>query len=55
MPLPSPNACRWCGIDEHHHGLQYIEGHGLHSWEQPTNNQINTRMTARRTAQKGTP
>jgi hypothetical protein len=46
---PTPYGCRWCGDQQGHHGQQYIGGHGVHAWEQPTNAQIKARMLARRT------
>lgn len=45
---PNPYGCRWCGDAQSHHGRSYVRSRGLHSWEQPTNEQIKARMRARR-------
>jgi len=45
---PPPNGCRWCGIEQRHHGRQQIASAGLHAWERPTNTQLLARMKARR-------
>jgi hypothetical protein len=45
---PKPNGCRWCGIDERSHARQWQPDTGWHAWEQPTQQQIRDRMTARR-------
>lgn len=42
-------GCRQCGIDERGHGIQATYD-GTHTWEQPTQEQIKTRMLARRAA-----
>lgn len=46
--VPEPNACRWCGDDQHHHGWQYHPEAGLHQWTEPTDEQRLQRMRARR-------
>lgn len=46
--LPTPNGCRWCGIDKRRHARQWTEEAGWHAWEQPTQDQIKARMFARR-------
>lgn len=43
-----PGACRWCGIPKRAHAQQWIEPVGWHTWAQPTQEQIKTRMLARR-------
>ncbi|MFB7359694.1 hypothetical protein [Streptomyces gardneri] len=53
LPAPTPQAgdpsgCHWCGINERTHARQYTEGPGYHTWTQPTQDQIKTRMLARR-------
>lgn len=45
-----PQGCRWCGIPELRHALQWTEAAGWHSWEQPTDVQVKARMLARRAA-----
>lgn len=48
----SPFSCRWCGEERSNHGRSYVRSKGLHSWEEPTQEQIKARMRARRAAQK---
>lgn len=48
----SPNACRYCGDDQYHHGNQWHREVGFHKWIAPTQEQIRDRMLARR-AQRG--
>jgi hypothetical protein len=50
---PTPFGCRWCGIQRSHHGRQYLNGRGMHSWVRPTDAQIKARMLARRAARTG--
>ena len=45
--VPNPNACRWCGIDQRHHGRQYTNTAGWHTWGQLVASQIRTRLLAR--------
>jgi hypothetical protein len=45
---PNPMGCRWCSIDQHGHGRQYVEPIGWHQWQPPTQQQIKNRMLARR-------
>lgn len=45
-------GCRWCSIDQHGHGRQYVEPIGWHQWQQPTQQQIKDRMLARRAAKE---
>ncbi|MEU9703026.1 hypothetical protein [Streptomyces sp. NPDC047981] len=47
----SPNGCRWCGIDQRTHARQYTEQAGWHAYQAPTQEQVKTRMRARRTPQ----
>lgn len=49
---PSPFGCRWCGVAAGNHGRRYVNSHGMHAWERPTNDQIKARMRARRTARR---
>ncbi|MDX2999691.1 hypothetical protein PV382_23815 [Streptomyces scabiei] len=49
---PNPYGCRWCGDDQNSHGRQWTAGHGMHSWQKPTEAQIKARMLARRNARK---
>lgn len=55
MPTPefdeaTPFGCRWCGTERDGHGHRWIPEHGLHQWQQPTQEQILTRMLTRRKA-----
>jgi hypothetical protein len=45
--VPNPNACRWFGIDQRHHGRQYTNTTGWHTWGQLVARQIRTRLLAR--------
>jgi hypothetical protein len=47
---PTPNGCRWCGIDHQRDGQLWIPGRGFHQWEPPTDAQTKARMIARRRA-----
>ncbi|MEU9947046.1 hypothetical protein [Streptomyces sp. NPDC047939] len=47
---PSPNACRHCGLDLREHMQRWKTGVGWHKWTPPTQDQIKTRMRARRFA-----
>lgn len=49
MGAPNPMGCRWCGIDQRGHGIQYGPA-GRHTWTQPAQEQIKARMLARRNA-----
>ncbi|WP_329616466.1 hypothetical protein OG244_28470 [Streptomyces brevispora] len=42
---PNPDGCRWCGVDLYEH---------MQRWTPPTQDQIKTRMKARRNARKDT-
>jgi hypothetical protein len=44
---PNPMGCRLCGIDQLGHAIQ-AAADGSHTWQQPTQQQIKDRMTARR-------
>lgn len=46
----TPDGCRHCGDERHHHGLQSAPSAGLHAWEPPTSAQRLERMRARREA-----
>jgi hypothetical protein len=48
MTTPTPMGCAECGIDQRGHGRQYTPAAGWHAWQQPTRDQIKTRMQARR-------
>ncbi|WP_327259977.1 MULTISPECIES: hypothetical protein [unclassified Streptomyces] len=50
--IPSPNACRHCGLDQRGHAQQWTTFAGWHTWAQPTQDQILARMRARRAATK---
>lgn len=49
---PTPSGCRWCGTEQGGHGRRWIPGKDMHSWEQPTQQQVKARMLARRNARK---
>lgn len=44
---PNPDGCRWCGTDHGHHGSRWVNSHGMHNWEPPTDKQRAARMRAR--------
>ena len=50
---PAPMGCQHCGIGQRGHGIQYGAA-GRHTWTQPTQQQIKTRMLARRATRKAT-
>lgn len=47
-PVVEPSACTWCTIARRGHGRQYADAVGWHEWAQPSQEQILTRMKARR-------
>lgn len=50
LTFESPYGCRWCGVQKEHHGRRYKLPVEMHSWEQPSREQILARMLARRAA-----
>lgn len=48
--LPSPNACRYCDIDQAEHLQRWAPGAGWHQWTKPTDEQRKARLMARRSA-----
>ncbi len=48
----SPNGCQHCGVDEREHMQRWKHGAGWHQWTRPTQQQIKTRMLARRATRK---
>ena len=48
--LTAPDGCCWCGIAEREHMQRWHRDAGWHQWEPPTEEQIKTRMLARRNA-----
>jgi hypothetical protein len=46
--LPSPNGCRWCGVDERDHAQRWKPPVGWHRWVEPTSDQRKERMRERR-------
>ncbi|MGW4028196.1 hypothetical protein ACWEFL_02570 [Streptomyces sp. NPDC004838] len=53
VALVEPQGCGVCGIPKRGHARQWTEAAGTHSWQQPTDDQVLTRMRARRAARKG--
>ncbi|GGZ83186.1 hypothetical protein [Streptomyces rubiginosohelvolus] len=45
---PSPSGCQHCGIDQREHMQRWKPPVGWHKWTAPTQDQIKTRMRARR-------
>lgn len=39
------NGCSICGQPERSHGMSYKEGHGLHTWQEPSDTVRETRLT----------
>lgn len=46
---PTPNGCRWCGIEKLRHYQRWTEPVGWHGHVEPTDDQRLARMLARRT------
>jgi hypothetical protein len=49
-PLPDPYGCRDCGVPVSEHGRRYHSAVGVHQWQGPRQDQILSRMQARRAA-----
>ncbi|WP_329474282.1 hypothetical protein OIE75_40935 (plasmid) [Streptomyces sp. NBC_01723] len=47
MTIPNPMGCARCGIDQRGHAIQ-ASADGVHTWQQPTTEQIKQRMNVRR-------
>ena len=47
-PIPTPNGCRWCGLDARGHFRRWKEPVGWHKWTPPTDGQRKERMLARK-------
>ncbi|TFD77852.1 hypothetical protein E3T53_11150 [Cryobacterium psychrophilum] len=45
--LPTPNGCRWCGLDARSHGISHARSTKFHTWANPTTAQRKARMRAR--------
>ncbi|MFF1574703.1 hypothetical protein ACFVWR_18340 [Leifsonia sp. NPDC058292] len=43
-----PFGCAWCGTPKRQHGRRWDQAKGMHSWEQPSQEQTWLRMLARR-------
>jgi hypothetical protein len=43
-----PSGCAWCGLEQRLHFRRWHHTVGWHAWVQPTQQQIKTRMLARR-------
>jgi hypothetical protein len=50
VTFESPYGCRWCGIQQRHHGRRYKLPIGTHAWEAPWPQIILKRMRQRRAA-----
>lgn len=50
--VSEPNGCTHCGTPQRFHGRRYVIGVGMHGWERPTDEQVKTRMLARRAARQ---
>jgi hypothetical protein len=50
--IPSPNGCRWCGLEERDHFQRWKPPVGWHQWAEPTSEQRKERMRARRRAKE---
>ncbi|MGW2720791.1 hypothetical protein [Streptomyces sp. NPDC001492] len=48
--VSEPYGCAHCGEAKRYHGRRYIASAGVHSWEQPSDEQVKGRMLARRAA-----
>ncbi|WP_322501770.1 hypothetical protein TR631_33605 [Streptomyces rochei] len=48
--VSEPYGCAHCGEAQGSHGRQYIATVGMHSWERPSDDQVKSRMLARRAA-----
>lgn len=50
LTFESPYGCRWCGVQQRHHGRRYKLPIGMHAWEAPWTSTILIRMRRRRWA-----
>lgn len=50
LKFESPYGCRWCGVQQRHHGRRYKLPVGMHAWEAPWPQVILMRMRRRHTA-----
>lgn len=48
MEFEAPYGCRWCGVQQRHHGRRYKLPVGMHAWEAPWLRIILERMRRRR-------
>lgn len=46
--IPSPNGCRWCGVDREEHLQRWAPIVRWHRWVEPTAGQRKKRMLERR-------
>lgn len=55
--VAEPNSCRWCGVPKTNHGRRWVDGVGMHAWENPTPSLRLARMKERRSkrSQQHTP
>lgn len=50
--VSEPYGCAHCGAPKRFHARRYLIGIGMHEWAPPTDEQVKTRMLARRAARK---
>lgn len=48
LPLPSPDGCRWCGVEQRGHATTWAAVIGYHRWTDPGDELRKARMLARR-------
>lgn len=53
--VSEPYGCKHCGEAKRSHGRRYMGSVGVHSWEQPSDEQVKTRMLSRRVARMPLP
>jgi hypothetical protein len=48
--VAEPSGCAYCGAAKRSHGRRYVAEAGVHSWSRPSDEQVKSRMLARRAA-----
>ncbi|MEU3851767.1 hypothetical protein [Streptomyces sp. NPDC029554] len=46
--MTGPYGCAWCSVLRSHHGRRWHPTAGMHSWAEPSPQQIKDRMVAHR-------